>query len=510
MKKRLVGLLFSTLCLSMAVAPLTTFAEAGISEEQLLVPRSLLNQSYSLLTPDSYRLGIDDYITGLSDSTIKKVALYVNGSFARNGVVYSDGSFEIEASDVITSINDDVEIVGMDRRNNELERQTVSIEQENILLSAEEYTLFDNEIRGVAGNNMGLVSLLVNGDLMRSVAVNNDGSYTIPVESGDIIELEDHVEIVGSLFGKELARIVIPVNAVDLSAAINTFASGIDNTVTGTITGNGLAKAKTARLYVNRRRASEVVIDENGGFSLATERLSLTFKDDVKVAVLTEDGEELGRYQVNVAQELSDIFSDTEFVRYMAMMLNRYENGNTMVTKDDLAELTNLSLIDKNLVRNLTGIEYLTGLTTLYLGNFHGSRPGDDNSWVIDFDLLSNLTNLEHVTIHGSGDLQNLAWLKNLKKLTHLELPYNPYLNNLQGLEQLTNLEYLNLNGNDLEDILPVAGLINLKYLDLSSNSFEDISPLAGLVNLKELRVYSTPITNLDSLSHLTDLEIHN
>ncbi|MBL1227154.1 immunoglobulin-like domain-containing protein [Enterococcus sp. BWR-S5] len=508
MKKKFVGLLFSTLCLSMAVAPMATFAEGSIADE-LMVPRALLSQNYSLLTPDSYRLGVDDFITGLSDTTIKKVALYVNGSFVRNGVVYSDGSFEVEASDAVTSVNDDVEIVGMDRRNNELERQKVSIEQENILLSAEEYTLFDNEIRGVAGNNMGVVSLLVNGDLMRSAAVNNDGSYTLPVESGDIIELEDHVEVVGSLFGKELARIVIPVNAIDLSAAINTFASGVDNSVTGTVSGKGLAKAKTARLFVNRRRTSEVAIDGNGGFSLATERLSLTFKDDVKVAILTEDGEELGRYQVNIAQEISDIFPDTEFARYMAMMLNRYENGNTMVTKADLTEITDLSLIDKNWVFDLTGIEYLTGLTTLYLGNFHGDR-GDGTSMSIDFDLLKNLTNLESLTIHGSGDLQNLSWIKNLTNLTYLDLRSNPQFSDIQGVEYLTNLEHLNLSDNGLENISLLAGLTNLEFLDLSQNSFEDVSPLAGLVNLRELRIWETPVTNMDSLSHLTELEIRN
>ncbi|MGL4694862.1 immunoglobulin-like domain-containing protein [Enterococcus larvae] len=272
----------------------------GEESTEIQAPASLLVQQATLVTPDSFRLGIDDYVTGFLDTSVKKVVLYVNDQNIRNGYVYSDGTFEVEAGDVITNIEDKVEIAGLDRKNNELDRQLVSIEQSEVNLTADDYTLFDEEIRGIAGNQMSVVSLMINDELIRSVNVNRDDTFVLPVESGEIIETEDFVEIVGSNSGKEIARITVPVNTLELQVKFDPFHFEEDNIISGSLSGKAHSKAKTVQLYVNRKRYGKSTVNADGTFTLNSERNITSVKDNVVVAVLNESNEELSRFQMNL------------------------------------------------------------------------------------------------------------------------------------------------------------------------------------------------------------------
>lgn len=302
-----------------------------VESPEVQTPRALLlrQAEYSMILPDSFRLGIDDYVTGYLDSTVKKVELHVNGQKVSSGKVFTDGTFEIFTEDRITSLNTPVEVVGLDRRGNELTRAKVVIEAAAVNLSAEEYTLLDEQIVGTAGNQMDSVSLVINGDVYRTVQVNGDDTYVMPIEEDEIIESEDHVEIVGSIHGKELARIVVPVNSIDLNVALADHFINDNQLITGELYGKAASKARTVRLYVNRKRYNEVSVVRNnyGTFSFALDpmRVITSIDDDVKVAILDEKGQELGRYQVYLMGHVEQTEQSAPITSYNYEVGHRYE-----------------------------------------------------------------------------------------------------------------------------------------------------------------------------------------
>ena len=143
-----------------------------------------------------------------------------------------------------------------------------------------------------------------------------------------------------------------------------------------------------------------------------------------------------------------------------------------LISRAEMASLTRLEAPDSD-IRDLTGLEFATGLTSLIL---------PDNS-ISDLTPLSGLTNL-----------------------TSLILSYNT-ITDISPLSGLTNLTLLILSGNFFSDISPLSGLTNLTSLNLSYNIISDISPLSGLTNLSVLILYDdTMIRDRSVLSRLSNL----
>src|SRR4051812_15298074 len=90
---------------------------------------------------------------------------------------------------------------------------------------------------------------------------------------------------------------------------------------------------------------------------------------------------------------------------------------------------TVILLRSEDTIRDLSGIEKLTGLRFLYIAK----------SEISDLRPLAGLTQLESITIKG-GTIADLSPLANLKKLTFLSLP-----------------------GNQIPDLKPIAGLAELQ-----------------------------------------------
>ena len=151
---------------------------------------------------------------------------------------------------------------------------------------------------------------------------------------------------------------------------------------------------------------------------------------------------------------------------------------NLRITIDAMRSLTTLNLNVVQLdITDLTGLEYATNLTYLYIRN----------NLISDIAPLAHLTNLRVLSV-GGNQISNLTPLANLIELT--------------GLYMGDNL---------ISDITPLANLTNLRRLGMLRNQVTDINVLAGLVNLKYLRLAGNPITNpcpLESLPNLSDVDI--
>jgi len=189
--------------------------------------------------------------------------------------------------------------------------------------------------------------------------------------------------------------------------------------------------------------------------------------------------------------------------------------GITDPTPTDMLGLTSLGCTYSGIV-DLTGLEYATNLTELYLRNNQISdisalsgltnltRLWLNNTQISDISALSGLTNLTRLWLNNN-QISDISAVAGLTNLTYLHLGGNQ-ISDISTVAGLTNLTYLHLGGNQISDISAVSGLTNLSVLDLSYNPISDISALSGLTNLRELTLWENHISDISALSGLTNL----
>ena len=151
-------------------------------------------------------------------------------------------------------------------------------------------------------------------------------------------------------------------------------------------------------------------------------------------------------------------------------------------------------------------IAVIAALTELSFGNRNKRGEVAPNNRVKDLTGLEHATNLTSLTIqdHDVSDLSPLAGLTNLKTL---RLNFNS-ISDLSPLAGLTNLETLNLVDNNISDIRPLGNLTELTTLNLTRNSISTIPPLGNLTKLTELRFARNSVRDIQGLKGLTNLAV--
>ncbi|PQC31751.1 immunoglobulin-like domain-containing protein [Enterococcus mundtii] len=131
-----------------------TFEIAGIASDGTIGPKT--SSTVQENDPVIYGMTVEEYIlgtntvNGTAKSGIARVQLFVNGVVVRQTAT-SNGTYNIWGADVISSLGDKVEVVGLD--SNGIERSRVTVKAMNapvkeMLLTVNEYTLRDNSIKG--------------------------------------------------------------------------------------------------------------------------------------------------------------------------------------------------------------------------------------------------------------------------------------------------------------------------------------------------------------------------
>lgn len=174
-------------------------------------------------------------------------------------------------------------------------------------------------------------------------------------------------------------------------------------------------------------------------------------------------------------------------------------------------------------IRNLSGIENLTGLTELLvaengiedlgpLATLTGLEYLDvrENS-ITDLSPLAGLTGMFGLSL-GNNQVSDLSPVRDMSQLEQLGASHNRIsdLTPLTGLETLLRLE---LHDNDVTDLGPIAGLWTLQTLDVGRNTVPDLSPLTELDNLLIIGLERTTVTDLSPLIdmvYLTTLHLHD
>ncbi len=193
----------------------------------------------------------------------------------------------------------------------------------------------------------------------------------------------------------------------------------------------------------------------------------------------------------------------------IAETLNKPKNAT--LNAGDLLALTRLDAPNAN-IQDLTGIEYASNLSSLYLGEAYIEGKGNINSnTVSNLSALSGLTNLNILWL-SSNNISDISALSALTNLNMLNLNSNN-ISDISALSALTNLTWLDLYNNNISDISALSTLTQLTSLWLSNNNISDISALSTLAQLASLNLQNNDISDiyvLSGLTQLTDLILHS
>ena len=190
-----------------------------------------------------------------------------------------------------------------------------------------------------------------------------------------------------------------------------------------------------------------------------------------------------------------------------------------IITAADMATLTNTLDARRADISDLTGLEYATNLTKLWLSfnRISDISPvsGLTNltnlaliyNRISDISPVSGLTNLTGLSL-GANNISDISAVSGLTNLIALWL-YRNSISDISAVSGLTNLKELWLGYNRISDISPLAGLTNLAWLQLGgdvllssvNNTISDISPLAGLTNLTDLNLRANRISDISAVS---------
>ena len=124
-------------------------------------------------------------------------------------------------------------------------------------------------------------------------------------------------------------------------------------------------------------------------------------------------------------------------------------------------------------------------------------------------------TGLEFLQIEGINisDVSPLAGLTQLQKLSLIgavnnwRFPKDNGISDISPLAGLTQLRELHLKGYNILNISPLAGLTQLTNLNLDGNNISDVSPLAGLTQLTNLNLNGNNISDVSPIAELTQLQ---
>ena len=167
----------------------------------------------------------------------------------------------------------------------------------------------------------------------------------------------------------------------------------------------------------------------------------------------------------------------------------------------------------KNLVEAQLGVTAPTVADMVFLKELNAAGRGISD--LTGLEYATNLTSLNLGEFYyywvwppelRTNQIEDIIPLAGLIRLKSLNLSNNQ-ISDISALSGLTDLETLILYNNKITDISALSGLSNLTSLDLERNQIMDITPLSGLTNLKSLELSSNSIVDTSTLSTLTGLE---
>lgn len=165
------------------------------------------------------------------------------------------------------------------------------------------------------------------------------------------------------------------------------------------------------------------------------------------------------------------------------------------VTLEELHSITGRIGVINVPIQKLTGLEHLTGIDQLAVGNTE----------VKDFSAVSSLTKLKYLYLYGNN-MEKLPSFTGLDELIVLEAPWNK-ITDISGLKDATHIQQVMLNDNNIRKLPDLSSLKDLQKLILSSNEISEIEQMGDMPSLTEIDLQDNLITDISPFKDLKSLE---
>lgn len=188
---------------------------------------------------------------------------------------------------------------------------------------------------------------------------------------------------------------------------------------------------------------------------------------------------------------INDVFPDDVLANEIASILD--VSTTSEITDAQLTGITG-TFNPGSGVQDLTGIQYLTGVSTIHIEN------GDLASTSLSplSSLTTNLINLELVNDNISDISELTALGNNSSVLESINLENNTKLVDISPLSHFKTVTSLSLDGDlKVTNINPIGDMSNLKSLSIDNMGLTSINGINSLTNLSEFSASNNKITSL-------------
>ncbi|MBC6304926.1 immunoglobulin-like domain-containing protein, partial [Listeria booriae] len=217
------------------------------------------------ITPDTFYVGTDNYVTGTLTGDVSKISLTINGVETTKINVTTAPTFRYYANNLIRSLTDIVTVNGYDSTGELLDSKPVTVSQDRgnpgTITSVTPFKIGkDSYINGTYTGDIAKVELQVNDTVLQRINVAADGTIKYYAK-GKITETTDVVKLVGyNAAGVAVSTKVVTISDADGSMTVNPYVIGTDSYVKGTYTGD-VAKIS---LTVNGDKKTTITVPTPG------------------------------------------------------------------------------------------------------------------------------------------------------------------------------------------------------------------------------------------------------
>lgn len=199
-------------------------------------------QTVGTITPNTFYIGSENYVTGKLSGNVAKFSMTVNGVEYSKINVTTAPDFKYYANNVITKVTDIVKMNAYDASGKLLDSKPVSVTtyqgEEGKITSVAPFKLGkDSYVTGAYTGDVTKVELQVNGVALQRINVT--GGTIKYYAKANITKTTDEVKLVGyNAAGVAVSTKTVSVTTADGTVAANPFVIGKDGYVTGKYTGD--------------------------------------------------------------------------------------------------------------------------------------------------------------------------------------------------------------------------------------------------------------------------------
>ncbi|MBC1307700.1 immunoglobulin-like domain-containing protein [Listeria booriae] len=199
--------------------------------------------SSGTITPATFYIGTDNYVTGTLAGDISKFSLTINGVETAKINVTTAPTFRYYANNLIRNLTDVVTVNGYDSAGKLLDSKALTVDKnrgnQGAIATVAPFILGkDSYVTGTYTGDIAKVELQVNNVALQRITVASDGTIKYYAK-GKINALTDVVKLVGyDSAGVAVSTKVVTVTNANGGITVNPYVIGTDGYVKGTYTGN--------------------------------------------------------------------------------------------------------------------------------------------------------------------------------------------------------------------------------------------------------------------------------